>query len=227
MARDLTEFLQAVADADERALDGVASSGPLERARRGVRRRRMVRHTQTAALCVAAVAAVTAGALLAGPSRGTPVDPATQRVTQGPLVETPGVPPYRELTPDVLSRADAGWVLSVHLAETSDPEGVRDPGGDVVLLTSPEGDSDRVPGVAAGSQLEVLGWDASDETAVVRQVVDGAPQRALLDLADGTVTADPRGLTPGSDYVGRVADGELWYDERFVVLQDVGGGRGV
>ncbi|UJP40573.1 hypothetical protein [Cellulomonas palmilytica] len=227
MARDLNEFLQAVADADERSLDGLAADGPLERARRGVRRRRVVRHTQTAALCVAAVAALAGGALLADSDRGRPVDPATHGVTQGPLVETPGIPPYRALTPDVLSEADAGWVLSVHLAEPSDPEGVRDPGGDVVLLTSPEGDSYRVPGVAPGSQLEVLTWDGSDETAVVRQVVDGSGQRALLDLADGTVTPDARGLAPDSDFVGRVADGELWYDERFVVLEDDGGRRDV
>ena len=227
MVRDLNEFLQAVADADERALDGLTADGPLERARRGVRRRRAVRHTQTAALCVAAVAAFAGGALLAGAHRGAPVDPATHGVTQGPLVETPGIPPYRELTPGVLSDADEGWVLSVHLAETSDPEGVRDPGGDVVLLTSPEGDSYRVPGVRAGSQLEVLDWDAPDATAVVRQVVDGSAQRALLDLADGTVTADARGLAPDSDFVGRVADGELWFDDGFVVLEDDGGSRDV
>lgn len=234
MERDLNDYLRTVAEADERSLDGVSPVGPLERAARGVRRRRLLRHTRVAVLSVAGLAAVGGAALLAGPALQHPVDPATRGAVvtthptpSGDQIETPGIPPYAELTPDVLAQTGAGWVLSVHLAETYDPSGVRDDGGDTVLLTSPDGFTYRVPGVLAGSQLRVVDWRAGATTAVVREFVDGHSHRAVLDLADGTVTPDERGLPDDATFVGRSTQGELWHGGVFVLLADDGTSRSV
>ncbi len=234
MGRDLNDFLRAAADADERSLDGLSPIDALERATRQVRRHRRVRHTRVAVLSVAALAAVGGAAVLGGSAWQQPVDPstrgpvATARPTPvGPLVETPGVPPHRELTPEVLANAGPGWVLSVHLAETHDPAGVRDLGGDVVLVTTPDGDSYRVQGVPAGSQLQVVDWRAGETTAVLREFVDGHSHRAVLDLADGTVTPDRRGLPDDATFVGRSTQGEVWHKDVFVVLADDGTSRSV
>ena len=235
MERDLNDFLRAAVEADERSLDGVNPIGPLERAAHGVRRRRRVRHTRVAVLSVAGLAAVGGAALLAGPALQQPVDPATRGAIvttpdprpTGPLVETPGIPPYRELTEDVLADVGAAWVVSVHLAETRDPSGVRDDGGDVVLLTSQEGDSYRVPGVPEGSHLEVVDWRAGETTVVVRELVAGHSHRAVLDLSDGTVTPDERGLPDDATFVGMSTEGEVWHKDVFVVLADDGTSRSV
>lgn len=234
MERDLNDFLRAAADADERSLTGVNPGSALERATRGVRRRRRARHARVAVLSVAGFAAVGAAAVLGGSSLTRPVDPATDGVVAtadpaptGPVTRTPGIPPYRELTEDVLTRADAGWVVSVHLAETHDELGLSDPGGDVVLVTTPRGDSYRVPGVPQGVQLEVVDWRAGETTAVVREHVDGHAHRAVLDLTDGTVTPDERGLPDDALFVGRSVAGEVWQSEGFVVLADDGTSRKV
>lgn len=262
MERDLNALLRSVADTHEQALGGVEPTGAFQRARRAVRRRRVVRHTQTAALGVAAVAVVGGAAVLVGQSRATPVDPATRSAT--PTVSTPttsptatpsvtpsagptsdptptgeatqvevplvtgvaGVPPHRALTAQVAAQVGPGWVASVHRTGSA-PAGVVDEmlsrTGNVVLLTSPDGRSYRVP-LDEDAFVAVSWWVAGQPLHVDAYPGGeyGPPTPMLLDPVAGTLTA------ADGDWrlVGRDADGgTVLTDGRSVVVVDADGGR--
>lgn len=239
MERDLHELMRVAAVTDEAALDQVGTEGPLGRALAGVRHRRRVQHTQQAVLGVAAVAIFGFAVVLTGNGVRPDVDPAVMpspHVTTSPkpsitttptsspssspaaLIEEPGLPPYRPLTPDVLATAGAGWVVSqFDLHEQGEQSWPVEAQYSAIFVASPSGEiyraADPDPS-ALGPRSEVgflpQRWPAGASYVVVGDLGESR-HRGRLDLLTGALTEDNRGLPEQMDLVHVTPDGtEVW-----------------
>jgi len=238
--RDLHDVLRAAADTDAAALAQVGTEGPWGRALSGVRRRRRVRHARQTVLGVAAVA-VGVAVVLVGNLVRPQVEPAvtpsphvttSPRITTSPqpsttptpvpttppvaLIEEPGLPPYRPLTPDVLATAGVGWVVSqLDLREPGAALGDAPVRDTAVFVSSPAGEVYRAAdpdpsalGPETGFSLER--WPAGASFVVVSGSGE-QHHRARLDLLTGAVTDDSRGLPDQVHLVDVTPDGtEVW-----------------
>ncbi|MGY4644954.1 hypothetical protein [Cellulomonas sp. URHB0016] len=238
MERDLYELMRVAADADEATLAHVGTEGPMGRALAGVRHRRRVRHSQQTVLGVAAVAALGVAVVLAGNLARPHVDPAvtpsphvstsphpstTPTATAVPstppvpLIEEPGLPPYRPLTADVLATAGAGWVVSELDLPGTDESDFVPAEGTAIFVSSPTGDVYRAAAPdpsAVGPRSKVAftleRWPVGASYAVVSGLGEWQ-HRGRLDLLTGVVTEDDRGLPEQMQLVDVTPDGtEVW-----------------
>jgi len=244
--RDLSQLLTAAAEADERALAGMSVDAPLERAHRGVRRRRAVRHARTTVLSVAGIAALGAGALLVGPTLARDVDPAstpTDGATTSSSDPTPtadevaagvGLPSVLPLPADVWDRAAAGWTLGIYRPVRPTDDGSVDVVRNTLVLASPTGERYRVLELPRDREVELVRWVAGQTRALVTVAeVDESgthdPVRGWLDLRSGELRLDPGAVgTPDGECPAQIsyeltdADGdEVW---RVRYCQTGGGG---
>ncbi len=243
MADDLNELLESALHAGANELSGVApGEGVLAQWVRVVRRRRVVRHTVQAVVAVPVIAAVGAGLWFGlgnglqeapvatptpAPTQPSPdlpssspspsLDPSpdpTTTTSPPEAIEVPGLPPYFEAPPDVLSLASPGWVLSVYQVG----DAAREWSDDVprtVLLTSPDGDHFRLADMTV-EWVQVHHWRAGEGRARVtygtyEDGYPGGPVTGWLGVLTGELTADELSLGWAS-FLGSSPEGdEVWY----------------
>jgi hypothetical protein len=202
----------------------------LSRVRRAVRRRRVQRHTVESVVGVAAAGVVGTAAwaglrLTTPPPAVAPTQSATPPTASPSASAGPSVSPTETatasptswaqpssvpVTPAVLTRATAGWVLSVYeptyLVSTEDGgDEAVDTGPAVLYLVSPTGDRYRMFD-AGPDRYWVVHWTAGEQRALVALMDDG-PYR-WLDLRTGALSLVD-GVAADDDLVARDRRGHL------------------
>lgn len=211
---DLGHLLSSVEDNVERALAG-ATTAPdrLERTRRAVRRRRVLRHTRDGAAGAVVLVVVVGLTTWGVHGRGTvPADVATPPTSAAtPTVDAAPAPtpageqlvvgtPVPAATPrdvpvaDLLARTGPGWSLAVVSQQRLDAPDVMRPGDmrDVVTLVSPTGERTALLDVPERTTLVLHDWRPGTSTAVASVAVGpGGFGSGLVDLVTGTVAPLP------------------------------------
>ncbi|WP_448630788.1 hypothetical protein [Cellulomonas soli] len=231
MNDDLAAVLAEASAQQARTVGHLADAG-VHGLLREVARRRTARRLRRSAMGVAAVGVV--GVLgWVGLTRTAPVVPvvpvatptsaaATPPVTSAPTAPV-GMPPSVPLPAGLLTEAQPGWVLTVHVPTSAAAQDV-DPGllgstegltrnrvGAALFLVSPAGARYHLIDLPLDSPLEVVHWTAGTERALVNvgKLERGEGTPGWLDLTTGAIT----GLTTEkvSVFLGVTPDGaSVW-----------------